>query len=59
MHIYWTQSWSSNDMDNLVNVLEFIAVGKDQSRQCISIPMGTDCAPLLANLSFFHMNTRI
>ena len=36
-------------MDNI-----FIQVGNKTFRQCIGIPMGTDCAPLLANLFLFH-----
>ena len=31
----------------------YVHVG-NKFRQCIGIPMGTDCAPLLANLYLFH-----
>ena len=32
----------------------FIEVGNGVFRQCIGIPMGTDCAPLIANLLLFY-----
>ena len=32
----------------------YVSVGNRVFRQCIGIPMGTDCAPLLANLYLFH-----
>ena len=32
----------------------YIHVGNKVFRQCIGIPMGTDCAPLLANLYLFY-----
>ena len=32
----------------------FVVVGNRIYRQCIGIPMGTDCAPLLANLFLFY-----
>ena len=32
----------------------YIQVGNRIVRQTIGIPMGTDCAPLLANLFLFH-----
>jgi hypothetical protein len=32
----------------------YVSVGNKVFRQCIGIPMGTDCAPLLANLYLFH-----
>ena len=32
----------------------YIQVGNRTFRQTIGIPMGTDCAPLLANLFLFH-----
>ena len=44
----------------LIGMLEFlidniyIEVGNKVYRQCIGIPMGTDCAPLLANLFLFY-----
>ena len=60
---YWSQSRSgirNMDMNELINMLEylvdniFIQVGNKTFRQCIGIPMGTDCAPLLANLFLFY-----
>ena len=56
---YWSQSVSSGkaiSAHELIKMLEylvdniFIEVGNRVYRQCIGIPMGTDCAPLLANL---------
>ena len=47
-------------MNELVNMLEyhvdniFIEVGNRVFRQCIGIPMGTDCAPLIANLFLLY-----
>ena len=32
----------------------YVSVGNKVFCQCIGIPMGTDCAPLLANLYLFH-----
>ena len=32
----------------------YVHVGNRVFRQCIGIPMGTDCAPLLANLYLFY-----
>ena len=32
----------------------FVQVGNKVFRQCVGIPMGTDCAPLLANLYLFY-----
>ena len=60
---YWSQSQSgerSITLNELVNMLEylvdniFIEVGNRVFRQCIGIPMGTDCAPLIANLFLFY-----
>ena len=31
-----------------------VGIGNRVYRQCIGIPMGTDCAPLVANLFLFH-----
>ena len=31
-----------------------VSVGNRTYRHCIGIPMGTDCAPLLANLFLFY-----
>ena len=60
---YWSRSQSSErsvTLNELVNMLEylvdniFIEVGNRVFRQCIGIPMGTDSAPLIANLSLFY-----
>ena len=32
----------------------FVQVGNKVFRQCVGIPMGTDCAPLLANFYLFY-----
>ena len=32
----------------------YVNVGNKVFRQCVGIPMGTDCAPLLANLFLFY-----
>ena len=32
----------------------YVCVGNRIYRQCVGIPMGTDCAPLLANLFLFY-----
>ena len=48
------------DMNKLIEMLDylidniFIRVGNKVFRQTIGIPMGTDCAPLLANLFLFY-----
>ena len=44
----------------LVNYMEYLIdniyvnIGSRIYRQCIGIPMGTDCAPLVANLFLFY-----
>ena len=35
------------------------SIGNGVYRQCVGIPMGTDCAPLLANLFLSIMNVSI
>ena len=46
--------------DSLIDVIEYlidnicIKVGSKVFRQQVGIPMGTDCAPLLANLFLFY-----
>ena len=40
-------------MEYLINNV-YIKVGNRVYRQTIGIPMGTDCAPQLANLFLFH-----
>ena len=40
-------------MEYLINNI-YIHVGNRVYRQCVGIPMGTDCAPLLANLLFYY-----
>ena len=32
----------------------YVSIGNGVHRQCVEIPMGTNCAPLLANLFIFH-----
>jgi len=32
----------------------YVSIGNKVYRQCIGIPMGTDCAPLVANLFLFY-----
>ena len=44
-------------IDYLVDNI-FIQVGNNVFRQCVGIPMGTDCAPLLANLYLFYFEYR-
>ena len=36
------------------NIYMYIKVGNRVYRQIVGIPMGTDCAPQLANLFLFH-----
>ena len=36
----------------------YVSVGNKVYRQCVGIPMGTDCAPLLANLFLFSYEYR-
>ena len=49
--------------DNICKMIEFlidnifVQFGGCLVRQVIGIPMGTNCAPLLADLSFTHMRT--
>ena len=61
---YWTNTPSAKgyniNEDTLLEQIRFlvdniyIQVGNRTFRQTIGIPMGTDCAPLLANLFLFH-----
>ena len=63
---HWSQTPSLSDkcrnidMNKLIEMLDylidniFIRVGNKVFRQTIGIPMGTDCAPLLANLFLFY-----
>ena len=54
---YWVLCRSSNMCIELLTYLVdsiFVVVGNRIYRQCIGIPMGTDCAPLLANLFLFY-----
>ena len=32
----------------------YVNIGNKVYRQCVGIPMGTDCAPLVANLFLFY-----
>ena len=36
----------------------YVNIGNRIYRQCVGIPMGTDCAPLLANLFLFFYEYR-
>ena len=38
----------------IVNVYDIVKAGNRVYRQTIAIPIGTDCAPQLANLYLFH-----
>ena len=40
-------------MEYLINNI-YVSIGNRVDRQCVGIPMGTDCAPLLANLFLFY-----
>ena len=61
---YWSNIASTKDHNvtenELVQQIKFlieniyIQVGNRIFRQTIGIPMGTDCAPILANLFLFH-----
>ena len=50
--------------DRLISYVEYLIdniyvnVGNGVYRQCVGIPMGTDCAPLLANLFLFFYEYR-
>ena len=50
--------------DKLITYVEYLIdnvyvnVGNKVYRQCVGIPMGTDCAPLLANLFLFFYEYR-
>ena len=56
---YWSDVPSSSSLKQsiseqvLVNYMEYL-IGSRIYRQCIGIPMGTDCAPLVANLFPFY-----
>ena len=45
-------------IDYLVNNIS-VQVGNKVFRQCIGIPMGTDCSPLLANLYLFSFEYKL
>ena len=63
---YWSDVPSSSSLKQsiseqvLVNYMEYLIdniyvnIGSRIYRQCIGIPMGTDCAPLVANLFLFY-----
>ena len=36
------------------SIPHYVNIGSRIYRQCIGIPMGTDCAPLVANLFLFY-----
>ena len=41
-------------VEYLINNI-YVNIGNRIYRQCVGIPMGTDCAPLLANLFLFFL----
>ena len=47
-------SFSEDKLTSHVEYLIYVNVGNRVFRQCVGIPMGTDCAPLLANLFLFY-----
>ena len=53
-------SFSEDKLTSLTSHVEYLIdniyvnVGNKVFRQCVGIPMGTDCAPLLANLFLFY-----
>ena len=60
---YWTVGCTNNidiELCKLIEMLEylidniFIMVGNRVFKQHVGIPMGTNCAPLLANLYLFY-----
>ena len=63
---YWSdvpsQASSKHSMteETLIKYVEYlveniyVSIGNKVYRQCVGIPMGTDCAPLLANLFLFY-----
>ena len=63
---YWTDTPSkacsrySFTEGKLIELVEYlidniyVSIGNRVYRQCVGIPMGTDCAPLLANLFLFY-----
>ena len=64
---YWAQApyaYMNTDRLELVAMMEylvdtiFIQVGNNVFRQCVGIPMGMDCAPLLANVYLFYFEYR-
>ena len=53
---YWSNvpsslSFRHNITEETDNI--YVSIGNRVYRQCVGIPMGTDCAPLLANLFLF------
>ena len=65
---YWSNVTSSLSFRHRITEEQFVAyveylidniyvsIGKIVYRQCVGIPMGTNCAPLLVNLFLFFMN---
>ena len=67
---YWSDVPSSSSLKQsiseqvLVNYMDlidniYVNIGSRIYRQCIGIPMGTDCAPLVANLFLFTTSISI
>ena len=69
-NVYWSDIVSNSLLkqniseEMLVTYVEYLIdniyvnIGNKTYRQCIGIPMGTDCAPLVANLFLFHYEYR-
>ena len=65
-NVYWSDIASNSSLkqniseEMLVTYVEYlidniyINRGNKTYRQCIKVPMGADCAPLVANLFLFH-----
>ena len=49
-------SFSEDHMQSILYLIDniYVNIGNKVFRQCVGIPMGTDCAPLLANLFLFY-----
>ena len=52
------QSLTEDRLISYVEYLIYVNVGNQVYRQCVGFPMGTDCAPLLANLFLFFYEYR-
>ena len=64
--VFWTDNPSKEASkyniteETLIKLVEYliyniyVSIGNRVYQQCVGIPMGTDCAPLLANLFLFY-----